>query len=645
MSAGLLGAVIVFWGWQANFLSAAVFMALLVEVPRFFPRRFNLSSRDLEAIADVCTCLVLLLVFYLFFSRQTQYLIIFLLEFMPLPLFPLLVAQRLSTQDTIDLTALFYFLRKRKEKGVHFRSRSINFEYLYFGLCLLSAGAANQRAIWYYALAFVFIAWVLWNVKPKSTPFYTWGIFLLLAGVLGYAGQMGLQELQKLMQVRIISSSYDGSSDISLVLFEAGSLLGKIKKVFDEILFRVTIQNVTRDGVNYIRKAVFDVSTGREWYASREFAGQRPKLQQTNSSYALNSANASDGSMNIFKEFSREQDYLLLPKGALAVSNLSVSNLKIISTGSVIVQDPGQWMGYGVKYNSKSSILKEPSGSDLQIPHRINKEIIDIASSLDIRDSNNPKRVIRILQRFFRNEFTYSVNVEFKSNPLQSFLFKKQAGDCEYFATAAALLLRSSGIPCRYVTGYLVHECDLKKNMCVVRKSDAHAWVTAFVHGEWIRIDTTPPGVAYHNPGWIREAMDFFSRLSFEFKKWRYQENITHKLIYICLFVLSAAMFLGVLKRWWQNKSFQEAYITTSETMIHQGGDSEFYKIEQKLRSRDMQRPAAQPLLEWIREQDDSLLEDIVLLHYKYRFDPQGLNKEERKRLKEQVDKWLKQNR
>ena len=81
-------------------------------------------------------------------------------------------------------------------------------------------------------------------------------------------------------------------------------------------------------------------------------------------------------------------------------------------------------------------------------------------------------------------------------DPVAEFLFEKKQGYCEYFATAAALLLRLQGVPARFVKGLSVGpQDDHGGGLFVVRESDAHAWVEAYVEGEgWREIDPTPPG-------------------------------------------------------------------------------------------------------------------------------------------------------
>lgn len=73
------------------------------------------------------------------------------------------------------------------------------------------------------------------------------------------------------------------------------------------------------------------------------------------------------------------------------------------------------------------------------------------------------------------------------------FLEESDTGYCVHFATATAVLLRSIGIPARYVTGYLV---QTKANTATnVRLRDAHAWVEIYdaLNG-WLTVDPTPSG-------------------------------------------------------------------------------------------------------------------------------------------------------
>jgi len=74
-------------------------------------------------------------------------------------------------------------------------------------------------------------------------------------------------------------------------------------------------------------------------------------------------------------------------------------------------------------------------------------------------------------------------------NPVEDFLFKKKSGNCEYFATTMALMLRIKGIPSRVVGGFKGGTYNSFGNYYIVRASDAHLWVEAWINGQWIRFD------------------------------------------------------------------------------------------------------------------------------------------------------------
>jgi hypothetical protein len=79
-------------------------------------------------------------------------------------------------------------------------------------------------------------------------------------------------------------------------------------------------------------------------------------------------------------------------------------------------------------------------------------------------------------------------------SPIEQFLFEERRGHCEYFASAMVLLVRAQGIPARVVTGFYGAEWSPWESAWVVRQSNAHAWVEAWLADEgWRIFDPTPP--------------------------------------------------------------------------------------------------------------------------------------------------------
>ena len=55
----LLGAALLFWGWQAGFLAAGAVMAVLLEGSRFVKTRWEVSDEDFSRIWIFCSVLFL----------------------------------------------------------------------------------------------------------------------------------------------------------------------------------------------------------------------------------------------------------------------------------------------------------------------------------------------------------------------------------------------------------------------------------------------------------------------------------------------------------------------------------------------------------------------------------------------------------
>ncbi len=107
-------------------------------------------------------------------------------------------------------------------------------------------------------------------------------------------------------------------------------------------------------------------------------------------------------------------------------------------------------------------------------------------------------------------------------DPLEDFLFAEKDGHCEYFASAAAILLRAGGVPTRYVNGFLGGEWNNLRQAITVRENRAHAWIEAYLGREgWVRVDATPALSRTSRMGTFRQLLDsaelFWSRWIVEY--------------------------------------------------------------------------------------------------------------------------------
>jgi len=66
----LLGAGLVFWGWQSEFLLPGLAMALIVEAARFTKMRWDFSEEDFSRVWTFCSLLFLAATVYAFTSNH-----------------------------------------------------------------------------------------------------------------------------------------------------------------------------------------------------------------------------------------------------------------------------------------------------------------------------------------------------------------------------------------------------------------------------------------------------------------------------------------------------------------------------------------------------------------------------------------------
>ena len=110
------------------------------------------------------------------------------------------------------------------------------------------------------------------------------------------------------------------------------------------------------------------------------------------------------------------------------------------------------------------------------------------------------------MEEYLLNRYAYSLELphERAGDPLAHFLFERGEGHCEYFASAMAVMLRSEGIPARIAAGFYGGVYNPLTGLQVIRSSDAHSWVEAYIERYgWLTFDPTPPVSDMAAGGWL----------------------------------------------------------------------------------------------------------------------------------------------
>ncbi|MBV9771304.1 MAG: DUF3488 domain-containing protein [Bryobacterales bacterium] len=153
----------------------------------------------------------------------------------------------------------------------------------------------------------------------------------------------------------------------------------------------------------------------------------------------------------------------------------------------------------------------------LQLP-KLDPRIGELTSKV-VHGETSPAIEARTLEKYLRSNYGYTLElppVE-PDDPLAFFLFHRRKGHCEYFASAMAVMLRVLQIPSRVVTGFQSGVYNPISGSQLIRTSDAHSWVEAWLPDRgWITFDPTPPdpNAAALSPwtrlGFYADAIDVF---------------------------------------------------------------------------------------------------------------------------------------
>ena len=144
----LLGAVILFWGWQTGLWGIAIPMALAYELSSFLNWRWHFTTVHFRQVSNLCTALLVIVIIYLWNQDASLQFIFLFFQWLPVICFPLLVAQAYSNSNGIDVRALLFLKEKPASKQQKVTILSLHYPFL--AICLMSASAGNTRDATFY---------------------------------------------------------------------------------------------------------------------------------------------------------------------------------------------------------------------------------------------------------------------------------------------------------------------------------------------------------------------------------------------------------------------------------------------------------------------------------------------------------------
>lgn len=260
--------------------------------------------------------------------------------------------------------------------------------------------------------------------------------------------------------------------------------LGHVSDIQEDesILFRATMERIDENHL-YWRGITLDLFNGISWTRTK-----RPIY----SNISARSPGGRQVRQTIYLEPYENSYIFALDKPVF------VDIRKVKKNDDLTFTMPG-FIDKRVRYNALSMVSREipEENTDmqpyLQLPADLSPNIISLARSLAI-ESGKKDTLLNIYDHMHSGRYGYSLTgLPETKNPLEHFLFKTRSGNCEYFASAMAVMLRVNGIPSRLVGGYRGGYYNAMGGYYLVPQKNAHVWIEAHITGQgWVRFDPTP---------------------------------------------------------------------------------------------------------------------------------------------------------
>lgn len=134
-----------------------------------------------------------------------------------------------------------------------------------------------------------------------------------------------------------------------------------------------------------------------------------------------------------------------------------------------------------------------------QLPETLPERVKQLGAEI-VGDETNIYKKVKAIEHYLRwGSYSYQINnipyPDEGQDFVDQFLFETREGYCDHFSTSMVVLLRTQGIPARWVKGFAYGEVTSdgeNHHTITVRGKDAHSWVEVFFPGVgWVPFEPT----------------------------------------------------------------------------------------------------------------------------------------------------------
>lgn len=655
----LASCALLFWGVTNGSVLIALFLAVVLDCRRWIPLKWDFDE-DAQVKAFQFSLLLVTVGFAISWIDDTNSSGgLTMLRWMPLMFFPIEFVQRYGQRDTVTLNSFFFFSRRRlaqdRKEGREVRPTQINTGFPYI-LGVITAASTTEALEWYFwgVLCVMIFAVVLSVSYARGMRVRSFWLVMPIIVVLGWGIQWTMTTAYLWIKENI--EGFYKTSGNQTFLADFTSHLSELGDV--ELNPKIEWRVWSEPNPEYLRIASHNNYNDGRW----TYDFKTENIQDFEHSYRdfySAVAETSDGDVTYFRKSDKrlveqnKEDDMFEVRGTILVKQRStvvpsapgfygVSRIlgdetyaEVNSMGSLRLSNRDMVISYTLHADAKLKVLDKPpiDEVDLRIPEEEKQVISQLADQLGLRSMDGPKEVIRTLKHYFSTEFEYSTDFDpgeedYTRSKLEWFLNDLKCGHCEYYATAAALLLREVGIPTRYAMGYSVSE---RGSGCWnVRGTDGHAWTRAYIDGNWINVDLTPPDMRGFSHGgispieWLRERISLIRE---DFFIWR-QDPLNRTSLLAKVSIVAGLLLLWILYRLWKHRSRRVEPKWYFEKWRGEAVVTPLHQLERTIQKKVGPRQDGEPYAVWVEKLvvldgvDRELVEEVIHSHQEMRYDP-----------------------